>query len=195
MRESPALILPDGRELALAGDLTIGRDEENDLPLDEPTVSRRHAIVSVRNGRWFVTDCGSFNGTYLNGDRIAPGVAMPLRHADRIAVGGAVLLFSVPHQASQHDTEPLDQSSVLGGELSPFQRQVVECLCGPWLEGRSLDELPTNEEIAAKLGTPHASDAVKAALRRAYAKAGLTSGTPHAKRRLLCRVARQRGWI
>ena len=58
--------------------------------------------------------------------------------------------------------------------LSPFQRQVVEALCSGWLAGGSLDDLPTNEEIAARLGTPGATETVKAALRRAYAKAGLT---------------------
>ena len=60
--------------------------------------------------------------------------------------------------------------------LSPFQRQVVEALCAGWLAGGSLDDLPTNDEIAARLGTPGATETVKAALRRAYAKAGLDGG-------------------
>ena len=72
---------------------------------------------------------------------------------------------------------------------------MVEALCSGWLAGGSLDELPTNEEIAARLGTPGATETVKAALRRAYAKAGLTEGSPYAKRRALCKIARQRGWV
>jgi hypothetical protein len=80
-------------------------------------------------------------------------------------------------------------------QLSLLQLQVVRCLCKPWIEGASLDELPSNEQIAAELGTPGSAATVKAALRRAYAKAGLTEGSPHAKRRALCRVARQRGWV
>jgi hypothetical protein len=80
-------------------------------------------------------------------------------------------------------------------QLSAFQRQVVQALCGPWLAGASLETLPSNEEIAAKLGTPDATGTVKAALRRIYAKAGLSDQPPHAKRRALCRVARQNGWI
>ena len=79
--------------------------------------------------------------------------------------------------------------------LSPLQLHVVRCLCESWLEGATLDQLPSNEQIADRLGTPGATGTVKAALRRAYAKVGLTSGTPHAKRRALCRVARQQGWI
>ena len=192
-----ALILPDGRQIALSRDLTIGRGDENTLVLDHPTVSRSHASISEREGRWYVADRGSFNGTSINGDRVPPGIALQLRHADRIALGSQVLLFSSP---AQHDdperTEPLaEAANGLASQLSPFQRQVVQCLCGPWLAGGSLDELPSNEQIAAKLGTPGAVGAVKAALRRSYAKAGLTEGPVYAKRRALCRIARQRGWI
>src|SRR2546423_11201451 len=50
--------------------------------------------------------------------------------------------------------------------LSPLQTQVVRCLCGPWLEGASLESLPSNEQIASLLGTPGATETVKATLRR-----------------------------
>ncbi len=62
-------------------------------------------------------------------------------------------------------------------------------------EGRRRRELPSNEEIAARLGTPDATEGVKAALRRVYAKAGLTDVSSATKRRNLCLVARRRGWI
>ena len=195
--EPAALILPDGRELTLEGDVSIGRDQVNQVRLESKTVSRRHALVVTREGKWWIADTGSFNGTFLNEHRVPPGVALQLRHADRIRLGSEVLVFSAPIQLSDADrTEPHEQvATTTGPALSPFQLQVVRALCADWLDGGTLDELPSNEEIAATLGTPGASATVKAALRRAYAKAGLTSGTPHAKRRALCRVARQRGWI
>ena len=197
MSTRASLILPGGREHELQDmTITIGRLDQNDLALGKTTVSRRHAIISERDGRWFVEDCGSFNGTFLNGTRIQPGTPLPLRHADRIAIGSEVLVFSQPDQLSDIDqTEPLEDANVNGMMLSPFQRQVVECLCASWLAGSTLDELPSNQEIAAQLGTPAAADAVKAALRRAYAKAGLTGRHAYSKRRELCRVARARGWI
>jgi hypothetical protein len=79
--------------------------------------------------------------------------------------------------------------------VSRHHAVLTEALCSGWLAGGSLDDLPTNEEIAARLGTPGATETVKAALRRAYAKAGLTEGSPYAKRRALCKIARQRGWV
>jgi predicted component of type VI protein secretion system len=192
------LTFPDGTEHELKESVTIGRDARNDLTFESASVSRDHAAVVVRDGRWYVEDRGSFNGTFLNGTRVQPGTPLPLRHADRIGIGAETVLFSWPAQLLDTDTtEPLEEISPTdgGAQLSAFQRQVVQALCGPWLAGSSLESLPSNEQIAAQLGTPGATGTVKAALRRIYAKAGLSDQPAHAKRRALCRVARQRGWI
>ena len=191
------LTFPDGTEHELTEPLTVGRGPENDLVLASTAVSRRHAAIVRREGRWYVEDRGSYNGTFLNGTRVNPGTPLPLRHADRIEIGREAILVSWPAQLRDADTtEPLEEVSPADpAQLSSFQRQVVQALCAPWLAGASLESLPSNEQIAALLGTPGATGTVKAALRRLYAKAGLSDQPAHAKRRALCRVARQRGWI
>jgi pSer/pThr/pTyr-binding forkhead associated (FHA) protein len=191
------LTFPDGTEHELKEGIRIGRDAGNDLTFASPSVSRDHAALTFRDGRWYLEDRGSFNGTFLNGTRVQPGTPLPLRHADRIGIGAETLLFSWPAQLQDPDTtEPLEEVAASeSAPLSSFQRQVVQLLCGPWLAGASLESLPSNEQIAAQLGTPGATGTVKAALRRIYAKAGLSHQPAHAKRRALCRVARQRGWV
>jgi FHA domain len=191
------LTFPDGTEHALSDAVTIGRDTKNDLTLSSPAVSREHALLTFREGRWFVEDRGSYNGTFLNGTRVQPGTPLPLRHADRIGIGTETVLFSWPSQVLDPDkTETLEEiEAPESAQLSSFQRQVVQCLCARWLAGASLENLPSNEEIAAELGTPGATGTVKAALRRIYAKAGLSDQPAHAKRRTLCRLAREKGWI
>jgi pSer/pThr/pTyr-binding forkhead associated (FHA) protein len=191
------LTFPDGKEHELKESVTIGRDDSNDLTFTSATVSRDHAALRVTDGRWYLEDRGSFNGTFLNGTRVQPGTPLPLRHADRIGIGAETVLFSWPAQLEDPDTtEPLEEVAPTdSAQLSSFQRQVVQSLCGPWLAGASLESLPSNEQIAAQLGTPGATGTVKAALRRIYAKAGLSDQPAHAKRRALCRVARQRGWV
>jgi hypothetical protein len=191
------LTFPDGTEHELKENVTIGRDAKNDLAFASPTVSRDHAAIAFRDGRWYVEDRGSFNGTFLNGTRVQPGTPLPLRHADRIGIGAETLLFSWPAQLRDPDkTETLEEIGPSNSaQLSSFQRQVVQCLCAPWLAGASLENLPSNEQIAAELGTPGAAGTVKAALRRIYAKAELSDQPAHAKRRALCRVARQHGWV
>jgi len=191
------LTFPDGTEVELKDSVSIGRGTNNDLVMESSAVSREHAAVNFQDDRWFLEDRGSFNGTYLNGTRVVPGTPLPLRHADRISVGTETFIFSWPAQAEDPDlTESLEEMSApTGAQLSAFQRQVVQALCAPWLAGSSLESLPSNEQIAAQLGTPGATGTVKAALRRIYAKAGLSDQPAHAKRRALCRIARQNGWI
>ncbi|MBP1642281.1 MAG: hypothetical protein H6Q03_950, partial [Acidobacteria bacterium] len=49
----------------------LGRGPLADLEVEDPAVSRRHALITIQDGRCFLSDLGSGNGTYLNGDRIA----------------------------------------------------------------------------------------------------------------------------
>ncbi len=67
-----------------------GIDPEIDLtgPPADPGVSRLHAVlVAAPDGTWSVVDPGSANGTFVNGDEIPQGKAVPLRDGDRIHLG------------------------------------------------------------------------------------------------------------
>lgn len=78
------------RRVALTAEpLSIGRDVENDLVLDDRRVSRRHAEVRLRLGRYTLYDLQSTNGTFVNGRRVAEVV---LSDGDRIAIGGSELV-------------------------------------------------------------------------------------------------------
>ncbi|MFW2382763.1 MAG: FHA domain-containing protein [Acidimicrobiales bacterium] len=56
-----------GSRIALDADrISIGRQENSDIFLDDITVSRNHADLSRSGGQFTVTDCGSMNGTYVN---------------------------------------------------------------------------------------------------------------------------------
>lgn len=197
VERAAALILPDGTPHDLDTEVSVGRASENDLVLADAGVSRRHARLTQEGGRWFVEDRGSLYGTYVNGVRLQPGVPHGLRHADRIDIGSDTFIFSAPRQLDDpDDTARFEVARLTAArELSPFQRQVVHALCAPWLAGGSLDELPSNEQIADQLGTPGATESVKAALRRAYTKAGLGDESSASKRRKLCLTARRRGWV
>ena len=77
------------REVPLTADpITVGRDPKNDIVLDDRRVSRRHAEIRLRLGRYTLYDLQSTNGTFVNGRRIAEIV---LSDEDRITIGGAEL--------------------------------------------------------------------------------------------------------
>ena len=55
--------------------LVVGRAVTSDVPIYDPTVSRRHAELSARDGGVHVLDLGSANGTFVNGTRITDTTA------------------------------------------------------------------------------------------------------------------------
>ena len=95
-----------GTEYVIAGrEANIGRwDADNgifpDIDLDtvdqEAKVSRRHARIIFRDGKYFVEDLGSTNGTYVNrGRRLLPGIPQVLADGDEIIVGKTFFRFQI----------------------------------------------------------------------------------------------------
>jgi len=59
-----------GQVIPLSGVMEVGRALECDISILEPSLSRRHAEFEVRNGDLMLTDLGSSNGTYVNGEKV-----------------------------------------------------------------------------------------------------------------------------
>jgi pilus assembly protein CpaF len=82
------------RETFETTELTVGRVQGNELMLPKGNVSKRHARLLYRDGRFIVTDLNSTNGTYVNRRRITQ--ATIVREGDRIYVGDFVLRIELP---------------------------------------------------------------------------------------------------
>ncbi|MCE5202991.1 MAG: FHA domain-containing protein [Actinomycetia bacterium] len=70
--------------------LTIGRDPESDIFLNDVTVSRAHAILDSSADGVTIEDVGSLNGTYVNGMRVDKA---SLRSGDTVQVGRFEMVF------------------------------------------------------------------------------------------------------
>ncbi|MDH5856685.1 FHA domain-containing protein [Lampropedia aestuarii] len=76
------------RELPLTAATTlIGRRQHNDLILDEPTVSGKHAALYLSDGQVTIEDLESTNGTFINGVLISAKKRHELGSGDRVSVG------------------------------------------------------------------------------------------------------------
>lgn len=64
--------------------LKIGRNSENHVILNDPSISRFHAEIRPQNGSFYIVDVGSKNGTIVNGERVTE---RKLAHGDRIQLG------------------------------------------------------------------------------------------------------------
>ena len=76
-------------ELAQA-EVIIGREEDAQIVISNPAVSRHHARLTYQAGHYFIEDLGSANGTFVNGQRLAGPQA--LNPGDRVALGETTVL-------------------------------------------------------------------------------------------------------
>ena len=70
--------------------LTIGRNLESDIFLDDITVSRKHAVIKRSGNDFLIKDLVSLNGSYVNGEIVDNAV---LKNGDRIQIGKYIFLF------------------------------------------------------------------------------------------------------
>ncbi|WP_164205492.1 ATP-binding cassette domain-containing protein [[Micrococcus luteus] ATCC 49442] len=84
--------------------LTIGRSRSCDVTVDDPLVSRRHAVVEI-GARAVLRDAASFNGTFLNGKRVEG--ATPLHAGDLIGVGTCTLTWDGSGLLNPAPTRPV----------------------------------------------------------------------------------------
>ena len=94
--EGPALIVRSGggrhpETFHPSGErTTIGRSPECEIFLDDVTVSRRHAVLTLHDGRFTIEDQGSLNGTFVNRERIE---SAELEDGDEVQIGKYRLTF------------------------------------------------------------------------------------------------------
>lgn len=81
----------DGGKLPLAKSCVIGRRTDNDLSINDDQISRRHALLTLVNDEWWLTDLDSRNGVIVN--RLKLKNARRLRNGDQILIGRHCLTF------------------------------------------------------------------------------------------------------
>ena len=115
------------------GDLVIGRSSDLDMVLIEDMVSRKHAKLHIGQSGLTISDLGSTNGTFVNGEKVKTA---KLKEGDRILIGTSILkLISVDklpgevvdRRAAQAALEKAAaQKQKTGGERSAVQGRLEE---------------------------------------------------------------------
>jgi len=89
--------------------LTIGRGADNDMVLNDPMVSRYHAVIKRSGNGYTIIDLGSSNPVVVNDQPLEAGMSQPLNHRDVVFIGKTVFSFQTrgetrgqhPSQAAQ----------------------------------------------------------------------------------------------
>ncbi len=167
--------------------ITVGSAPDNDVVLDDRTVSRLHALFERLPGGWTVRDLGSRNGTFLNGARISELTV--LRSGDRVRLGSSEATF---HGTSDGAVEGGTAPIAPAPEITRRERDVLVALCRPLAERDIFCDPASTKEIATALTV--SEDAVKKHLVRLYSKFGIYEG-PGSRRTRLANAALSTGAI
>ena len=117
------IVVDDGGEIS-SFDLenavvSLGRSNSNDIQLTDKYTSRNHLILWGKDGRFFVKDLGSGNGTYVNGRQIPSGKVVELTENQSILVGKS--LISLRAGKSESVSVFLQPDDTLFQRISPLK--------------------------------------------------------------------------
>ncbi|MBK9795995.1 MAG: SpoIIE family protein phosphatase [Holophagaceae bacterium] len=100
---------------------TLGRSSQNDVAIPDPSLSRLHARITIKDGVPHLEDLGSLNGTFINGERIT--LPHPLGETDAIQLGQVpVSLGSAALGPRVHIGADTNASSSAGSIVLPLER-------------------------------------------------------------------------
>jgi predicted component of type VI protein secretion system len=125
------------------GEVTIGREASNGIAIIDPSVSRKHGLLSAVDSRFRVRDLESRNGTLVNGATVEE---QWLQHGDQIAVGDSSFLFLLEDDELTPAAGGVEFEDVQATAATIHPRDVV------YLQPDRLSrELPANLPVARNL--------------------------------------------
>jgi ABC-type multidrug transport system ATPase subunit/pSer/pThr/pTyr-binding forkhead associated (FHA) protein len=75
--------------------ITVGRTPDNQIVVNHPQVSSKHAQIVKAGDQLFLEDKGSANGTYVRGQRLAPNQRVPVANGEKVFIGPMPLLIHI----------------------------------------------------------------------------------------------------
>jgi hypothetical protein len=150
------LELRDRRVQIPEGNTVIGRGGDCGVSLDDPTASRRHAVLRRAGQRVTVTDLGSANGTFLNGERVE-GTKL-LSVDDRLFIGRSVLkVGAVPvEETTGDDLTPIAPSG--HQPVAPGIELIERRTTKPPLQAATEPYYSSLEVLESLASSPHAAE-------------------------------------
>lgn len=100
-------------------DLTLGRARENDVSVDDPEMSRRHAVFKRSREGCAVEDLGTSNGTAVNGQPVQRAV---LKHGDIVKIGEVEITFAETARAPSSLGTSVEYASQIKSFGTPMGR-------------------------------------------------------------------------
>ena len=86
-KPGPMVLVFQGRSIPISSRITVGRDADNTIVIDDPLASRHHAVIQKLKNEYFIEDLDSTNATFVNNKRVPLGKYLRLQPDDTILIG------------------------------------------------------------------------------------------------------------
>lgn len=161
----------DGTVVPVPGRMVVGRSASCGLRLTDRAVSGEHAVLAWAEGAWTLRDLGSRNGTFVNGERVGPGIGRKVAVGDVLGFGTPAGFHLVDSGAPAPVAVAADGSIVtaVDGQLafpSPDDPEVViyQDARGRWVREHDASTEPITDGAALQAGGARWTVRVPAAL-------------------------------
>ena len=109
-KKTAYLVIPNSRIIPLEQlAVNIGRKVDNDIVIDDPSVSRIHAQIRMFQDKYLIIDLNSSGGTYINGEKVKQKFLQP---GDVISLAGVSMVFNVDFSDSSEDNQETQTTPV-----------------------------------------------------------------------------------
>ena len=124
------------RSIGLQSTNSIGRLQDCTVQLEDPQISRVHALITSVEGGYLLTDKGSMNGTHLNGTKLERGQSTILSDGDTLTIQSFHLRFDT--QAAERTSPPVPEAEEASAALAELEKPPeANILLSHLLEDRS----------------------------------------------------------
>lgn len=126
----------------LSTPISIGREEDNSIQLNDERVSRFHVKIQEDGGKVILTDLGSTNGTRVNGHPVQIRV---LRPGDQLGIGRCLLIYGSPEEIADRAADLRQQRSLSLSDSTDLKAPQGDDESGLW-EPEEAGTLPGSQD-------------------------------------------------
>ena len=130
--------------LTISDSLSVGRGSDNDVVLGSKQISRNHAVLSVLNGKLYVKDLNSSNGTFINDERIETNESKYIEADDTLGFASFSFQVAAPLAAIDNQEVVADKPTLM---LSPDTEIALIVEAEPIVNESVINEAAINETV------------------------------------------------
>ena len=134
-----------------AGEFKIGRADDSELRIDDPSVSREHASLHFGKGSGiYISDAGSSNGTRVRGKMLSPAQKVQIAPGETFEVGSVLLMVQAPFESPAEERQSGEPGIVIEDQTMAGIYQLAERVAKSTINVLLLGETGVGKDVLAR---------------------------------------------